>query len=85
MDKRLSHLRTFLTISNAAFDFINSIHLAFNRPIPPNKMQELHKLALKEIEKESPDLSKIDYFLAEMESLAAANSQPIPKNMKVSQ
>jgi len=74
MDKKISQLRTFFRVSNAAFDFANAIQLAFNKINIPNKMQKLHKLALEEIEKENPDLSKIDKLLAEMEKLA--NSQP---------
>jgi hypothetical protein len=76
MDKKISKLLTFFRVSNAAFDFTNAIQSAFNGIITPNKMQQLHKLALEEIEKDNPDLSKIDNLLAEMERLAEVNSQP---------
>lgn len=79
MDKNISQLRTFFRVSNAAFEFQNSIQLAFSGHIAPSKMHQLHRLALEEIEKESPDLSKIDNLLEEMESLAELNSQPKPK------
>ena len=72
-------LRIFFRASNAVFDFANSIQSAFNTIVEPNKMQQLHKIALEEIEKENPDLSKIDNLLAEMESLAELNSLPNPK------
>jgi len=75
MEKKISQLRTFFRVSNAAFEFQNSIQLAFSGHIVPTKMQQLHKMALVEIEKESPDLSKIDNLLAEMENLAELNSQ----------
>jgi hypothetical protein len=78
MDKKISHLRTFFRVSNAAFDFTNAIQSAVNGIVTPNKMQQLHKLALEEIEKENPDLSKIDNLLAEMESLAELNSHHKP-------
>lgn len=78
MDKKISQLRTFFRVSNAAFNFTNAIQSAFNGIVTPNKMQQLHELALEEIEKETPDLSKIDNLLAEMENLANVNSQPKP-------
>jgi hypothetical protein len=82
MDKKISQLRTFFRVSNAAFDFTNAIQSAFNGTVATNKMQQLHKLALEEIEKEIPDLSKIDNLLAEMENLAEVNSQPNPNFLK---
>lgn len=79
MEKKILQLRTFFRVSNAAFDFTNAIQSAFNGIITPNKMQQLHKLALEEIEKENPDLLKIDNLLVEMEKLAEVNSnQPKP-------
>lgn len=78
MNKKISQLRTFFRVSNAAFDFTNAIQSAFNGSVTPTKMQQLHKLALEEIEKENPDLSKIHNLLAEMEGLAELNSQHKP-------
>lgn len=76
LDKKIPQLRTFFRISNAAFEFQNSIQLAISGHIEPNEMQQLHKVALFEIEKENPDLLLIDNLLAEMENLAELNSQP---------
>jgi hypothetical protein len=70
MDKEIKTLRTFFRVSNAAFEFQNSIQLAVSGHITPSKMHQLHKLALVEIEKENPDLSLIDKLLIEMESTA---------------
>ena len=70
MDNTIKTLRTFFRVSNAAFEFQNSIQLALLGYIVPNKMHQLHKLALVEIERETPDLSLIDKLLAEMESTA---------------
>jgi hypothetical protein len=73
MNKKISQLRTFFRVSNATFDFANAIQSSVNGIIAPNKMQQLHKLALMEIEKENPDFSKIDNLLSEMQSLAELN------------
>lgn len=73
MNKKISQLRTFFRVSNATFDFVNAIQSSVNGIIAPNKMQQLHKLALMEIEKENPDFSKIDNLLSEMQSLAELN------------
>jgi len=78
MENKIEVLRTFFRISNAAFDFQNSIQLAIGGHITPNKMQQLHKLALVEVEKENPDLSLIDSFLLEMERLAEINKNKKP-------
>ena len=78
MDKKIKTLRTFFRVSNAVFEFQNSIQLAFSGHIVPNKVHQLHKLALVEIEKENPGLSLIDKLLAEMES-TAEQMNPKPK------
>jgi hypothetical protein len=75
MSNKIQELRTFFRVSNATFDFLNSIKLAFKGKVIPNKMHQLHKIALEEIEKENPDLIKMDNLLAEMESLADSNDK----------
>ena len=70
MDNKIKTLRTFFRISNATFEFLNSIQLALSGHIVPNRMQQLHELALFEIEKENPDLSLINKLMAEMEITA---------------
>ena len=78
--KRIEQLRIFFRISNAAFDFKNTMQSIFNMERSPSRMEQLHKMALQEIEKENPDLSgTIDALLAEMESLAELNSKLNPK------
>ena len=79
MDKKIKTLRTFFRVSNAVFDFTSAIQSAFNGIVSSNKMHQLHKIALNEIEKENPDLSLIDNLLAEMEKTAELNGQPKPK------
>lgn len=81
MDKKIKTLRTFFRVSNAAFEFQNSMQLALLGYISLNKMHQLHKLALVEIEKETPDLSLIDKLLAEME-ITAEQMKPKPNFSK---
>lgn len=75
MDNKIKTLRTFFRVSNAVFEFQNSIQLAFSGHIVPSKMHQLHKLAIVEIEKENPDLSLIDKLLDEMEITAEQMKQ----------
>lgn len=70
MDNKIKTLRIFFRISNAAFEFQNSIQLAISGYVSQSKKHQLYKLALVEIEKENPDLSLIDKLLVEMESTA---------------
>jgi len=78
--KRIEELRIFFRISNAAFDFKNAMQSYLYGVRIPSRMEQLHKMALQEIEKENPDLSgTIDALLAEMESLAELNSKLNPK------
>ena len=70
MDKHISVLRTIFRASNVAFNFSNSIQSACGGIVVISEMQKLHKIALEEIEKENPDLSKMHELLEEMENLA---------------
>lgn len=74
-DKQIKQLRTFFRITNAAFDFTNVISQQVSKAIYPSKMQQLHKLALLEVEKENPNPSTIDALLKQMEDLAEFNSE----------
>jgi hypothetical protein len=78
MDKKIKTLRTFFRISNIAFDCVMAMGAAFGGKPSISPMHQLHKLALAEIEKETPDLSVIDKLLEEMEKLAEANGKPKP-------
>lgn len=68
--ENLEQLRKYFKISNAIFNSVNNIQLALNGYINTNKMQQLHKIALEEIEKENPDFKIIDSLLLEMELLS---------------
>ena len=63
----LKTLKQFFIISNSVFNTVNTIQLTLNGYIAPNKMQQLHKMALEELNKEKPELLKIDFLLSEME------------------
>ena len=69
MEKSINTLRTFFRLSNAVFNFQNNVQLITIGYISKTKMQQLHEIALEEIEKENPDLNKIDRLLQEMELL----------------
>lgn len=77
-EKSISHLRMFFRVSNAAFIFANQIRVACDLKPIEDKMQQLHKLALEEIEKDNPDLLAIDMLLNEMEMLAESNKSKLP-------
>lgn len=70
MEKTIHHLRIYFRITTAAFSFVDSIVLAVNGTVTPNKMKQLHFMALEEIEKENPNMLIIDRLLKEMETTA---------------
>lgn len=76
--KKLKSLRTFFTISVAAFDFASTMQSMFStKPFPENPMIVLHRAALTEIMKPEPDLLCIDNLLMQMIQLAEQNSKTI--------
>jgi hypothetical protein len=79
MDKKIDALRKFFTISVAAFEMQHTISTAFGFKGHKSYMHMLHLNAKEEIEKEEPDLNKIDTLLAMMEDCAEANSKERPK------
>ena len=78
MDDKITQLRTFFRVSNAAIECISSIHKAFGSICSISKIDQLHKLALEEIEKENPNLSLIDLFLEQIEIEIEKKNQPKP-------
>ena len=74
-NRAIEVLRAFFKVSNAAFEFKNSIETPSSGRIEINKMHPLHKSALIEIEKENPDMLLIDRLLAEMEITERENKQ----------
>lgn len=78
MDNRIDALRKFFTISVAAFEIQHTISTALGYKGHKSYMHMLHLNAKEEIEKEEPDLNKIDTLLAMMEDCAEANSKERP-------
>lgn len=78
MNAAIPHLRTFFRISNATFESVRLFTVALGGNPTPSKMEQLHKLALVEIEKEEPDLTIMDHLLSEMELCAGKNTSRIP-------
>ena len=85
MDATIKRLRAFFSITNAAFDLLETMFDAADSldaqlsKMPPKRqltkeVHDLHKAALKELEKESPDLSVIDGIMFEMERIAQRNA-----------
>lgn len=77
-DKKIESLRTFFRVSNLALDFVDSFVKITGGNVIDNKMKQLHKKGLEEIEKENPDLLVIDNLLLEMQLLAEENNKPKP-------
>ena len=74
MDKQIETLRTVFRISTAAFVFAHKVAEATGKYMVTQPMETLHWLALEELEKENPDMQKVDYLLAQMEELATQNA-----------
>lgn len=69
LEKKIKVLKTVFKASNLAFE----IGEMWNTNKEVSNMQKLHKLALQELEKETPDLEIVDSLLAEMEIEADKN------------
>tara|TARA_R110002096_G_C14018656_1_gene669804 strand:- start:62 stop:325 length:264 start_codon:yes stop_codon:yes gene_type:complete len=76
--KTIKTLKKFFAISVAAFEMQNSVSKAFGYLGTKSYMHLLHLNAQEEINKEKPNLEKINKFLAMMESAAKDNSKPSP-------
>lgn len=80
MDKSIETLRTFFTVSCAAFDMQRTILKAFNPDrinFAPSSMESLHRIALTEVMKDIPNIEYVDYLLNQMELLAEHNSKKV--------
>ena len=69
-ERIVKKLITFFTISNAAFDFVEKVTSLATGENEPNQMRDLHRQALTELEKETPDFTLIDSLLEQMENEA---------------
>jgi len=75
MEKVISQLRTFFEISTAGVVFMETILKATGNEPKHNEMYELHKLAHEELQKENPDIAKMDSLLEKMQLLAERQNQ----------
>ena len=75
MDDKINTLRKFFIISVAAFEMQHMIGAEFGLKAHKSYMHNLHLIAKEEIEKDVPDLNKIDTLLAMMEDLADDNKE----------
>lgn len=75
-DKRVEALRSFFRVTNAVFNMQKEISKAFSghNLVYEHPAATLHRLALNEIEKESPNMSMIDKYLELMEVEGKQNS-----------
>tara|TARA_R110002167_G_scaffold81296_2_gene222661 strand:+ start:296 stop:580 length:285 start_codon:yes stop_codon:yes gene_type:complete len=78
-EKTISGLRKFFAVSVAVFEMQNSIYKAFGYSGAKSYMHILHLKAKEEIDKEVPNLKKMDTFLAMMEDASKEFSKPRPK------
>ena len=71
--KSINNLRKFFKISTAAFEFQERIVSILGMFNSRSHMHLLHIAALKELNKDNPDLGLIDALLAEMERITKKN------------
>ena len=79
--KSINTLRKFFEISTAAFEFQERIVSILGMFNSRSHMHLLHIAALKELNKDNPDLGLIDALLAEMERIAEKNKKESPENL----
>lgn len=73
IQKKIDVLRKFFTISVAAFEMQYTISVAFGYNGHKSYMHHLHLMAKDEIDKEFPNLNKIEILLKTMERCANNN------------
>jgi hypothetical protein len=63
----LKALRIFFAISDAAFTCVETVAKALGQNPTPSYIRILHGLAKDEIDKENPDMKKMEYLIKAME------------------
>lgn len=76
MEKKIKHLRAFFRASNIVFETVMAAGRTFGQATVISPMHKLHQLALEEVEKEMPDLEKIDFLFSEMKKEAENKNLP---------
>jgi len=64
MDKKIDALRKVLNIGAAAFEIQHAVSMSFGYSGPKSYIHNLYLVAKEEINKEHPDLNKIDVLFA---------------------
>lgn len=73
MEKNIDTLRKFFAISIAVFDFRQSLLEIMGCKKTESYMHQLHLEAKKELDKQEPDMNKINLLLEMMENCANNN------------
>jgi hypothetical protein len=60
---KIKSLRIFFAISNAVFICMETVEKVYGRISIPSHMHVLYNLAKDEIDKENPDMEKMDYLI----------------------
>jgi len=79
MSDKLTTLRRFFATTNAVFTLQKTISGIFNNRLVELEMHTLHKLALRELIKEEPDMNYIEKLLNEIELEADRNKKESSK------
>jgi phosphoserine phosphatase len=69
-NQQIQTLKLLFKISTAAFDFKNTIITALGKTPQTTTMELLHRIALKELERDNPNAAFLDGLLFHMEQLA---------------
>ncbi len=72
MDSKIQSLRSFFKITNAALNISHSLLLQINIKAEITDTHKLHRAALKELEKDDPDLLKVKSIMLEIGALGDA-------------
>ncbi len=73
MTKPHEILKKYFTVSTMAFEFNRKMLLVIDQYPEPSTMEVLHIMALRELEKDEPNMAFIDGLLIQMENLADQN------------
>jgi len=74
-EKKIESLKQFFAVSVAAFEMMHSMRVAYGYKGDKGFIHKLHLIAKAEIEKEHPDINKINVLLSLMEDEAEENSK----------
>lgn len=82
IDKKIDSLRKLFTISVEVFEMQHSVSKAFLYKGQKSYMHNLYLIAKEEIDKDKPDLNKIEILLAMIEDCVKENSKELQTSDK---